>query len=546
MLRRLAPRRPMQAWAAPVTVLVATALTLTTTLPAAMAASVPTTATVTTEDPLDVAVRAAQAHALTRVAATTARVPTTAWPLQTTAGDPLWRTVGARNWASGFFPGQLWNTYQATGNKTWATNATRWTTGLAGQALNTTNHDVGFQINNSFGNGYRLTGNDTYRATVLRAAASLSTRYSAKVGAIRSWNSGPTEFKVIIDTMMNLELMFWASKHGGQRAWYDQAYSHALKTARNHVRPDGSTYHLLTYDPATGKVLSRTTVQGAADHSTWARGQAWAIYGFTVAYRETKDTRFLDVARRASDWYLAHIPADRIPYWDFDAPGIPDAARDTSAAAVAASGLLELARRDPDPARRARYTQAGRDTVAALSSSPWLTTATSSEAVLAHGTYSAPAGNSDTGLIWGDYYLQEAMLRLRLLPPTGPVLPVAAVTASSSDSNTPAGAVDNDPATRWSAYGDGQWLRVDLGQPRTVTKVSVSWFKGNVRAAHVDLQTSTDGTTWRTAVRAISSGTTTGAETYDIRDTTARYVRLVGHGATGTRWTSITRLAAIG
>ena len=398
---------------------------------------------------------------------------------------------------------------------------------MAGQAVNTTNHDVGFQINNSFGNGYRLRGNDTYRTTVLQAAASLSTRFSAHVGAVRSWNSGPTEFKVIIDTLMNLELMFWASKHGGLRAWYDQAYRHALTTAANHVRPDGSSYHLVTYDPATGKVLSRTTVQGAEDHSTWARGQAWALYGFTVAYRETKDTRLLDVARRASDWYLAHVPADRIPFWDFAAPGIPDAPRDTSAAAVAASGLLELARRDPDPAHRARYANAARETVAALTSARWLTTA-ESEAVLAHGTYSAPAGNSDTGLIWGDYYLQEAMLRLRLLPPTGPVLPVTAVTASSSDSNRPAGAVDSDPATRWSAYGDGQWLRVDLGRSRTVTKVSVSWFKGSTRAAPVDLQTSTDGTTWRSAVRAISSGTTTGAETYDIRDTTARYVRLVG------------------
>ena len=231
MLRRLAHRRPMQAWAAPVTLLVATALTLTTTLPAAMAASAPTTATVTTEDPLDVAVRAAQAHALTR-----APPPPPASPPPRGRCRPRRATrSGGRSvpapGASGFFPGQLWYTYQATGNKTWATNATRWTTGLAGLALTRPTTTSGSRSTTRWatGTGLPATTPTEHRPA---AAASLSTRYSAKVGAIRSWNSGPTEFKVIIDTMMNLELMFWASKHGGQRAWYDQAYSHALKTGR--------------------------------------------------------------------------------------------------------------------------------------------------------------------------------------------------------------------------------------------------------------------------------------------------------------------------
>lgn len=159
---------------------------------------------------------------------------------------------------------------------------------------------------------------------------------------------------MIIDNMMNLELLFWASKHGGRRAWYDMAVSHALHAARDHVRPDGSTYHLVVYDPASGAVRSRGTVQGYSASSTWARGQAWALNGFTMTYRETADTRFLNTARLVADWFIDHLPPDHIPYWDFDDPAIPNAPRDTSAAAIAASGLLELSLLDPDGARSAR------------------------------------------------------------------------------------------------------------------------------------------------------------------------------------------------
>src|SRR3954447_4415354 len=236
------------------------------------------------EDPFDVAVRHAQTFAIGRLNATTARIATTAWP-QVTSGL-RWTTTGAGQWTSGFLPGTLWDAYQATADASLRTKAQNWQAGLAGQAANTSTHDVGFMVFDSFGNGYRLTGTDAYRQTVLKAAASLATRYSATVGAIRSWNSASTEFKVIVDNMMNLELLFWASKHGGQRLWYDEAVSHALKTAQDHVRPDGSTYHLVTYDPATGAIKSRTTVQGYANSSTWARGQAWAIHGFTMTYRE--------------------------------------------------------------------------------------------------------------------------------------------------------------------------------------------------------------------------------------------------------------------
>jgi unsaturated chondroitin disaccharide hydrolase len=492
------------------------------------------------EDPFDVAVRRAQAYATDRLALTTSRIPPTAWPLQTSGS--LWTTTGPTNWGSGFFPGRLWYGYQGTASGTLLSQAQAWQAGLAGQAANTTSHDVGFIVFDSFGNGYRLTGNDAYRQTVLKAAASLSTRYNAKVGAVRSWNSGPTEHKVIIDNMMNLELLLWASKHGGKRSWYDQAVSHALKTATNHVRPDGSSCHLVTYDPATGAVKSRTTVQGAADTSTWARGQAWAIHGFTMVYRETSDVRFLATARRAADWYLDHLPADQVPYWDFDSPGIPDAPRDTSAAAIAASGLLELTRLDPDPARKARYLTRAKAIVVALISPPWISEGTGSEAVLLHGTYSAPAGNVDTGLTWGDYYLQEALMRLRQIAPIRAPLPVAAVTASSSDTNLPKNAIDGSLSTRWSARGDGQWLRLDLGRQSTISKVTVAVFEGSMRASRFDVQTSVDGQRWTTQTRAVTSGTTNSAETYD---TVARYVQLVGHGASGTTWSSVTEFRAI-
>jgi unsaturated chondroitin disaccharide hydrolase len=496
------------------------------------------------EDSFDVAARQAQSFAVGRLNATTARIRTNAWPLQTSGSR--WTTTGAGSWTSGFLPGTLWYAYQATADSALRTKAQNWQSGLAGQASNTSTHDVGFMVFDSFGHGFRLTGTDSYRQTVLRAAGSLASRYSSTVGAIRSWNSAANEFRVIVDNMMNLELLFWASKHGGQRVWYDRAVAHALKTAQDHVRPDGSTYHLVIYDPATGAIKSRTTVQGASAGSTWARGQAWAVHGFTMAYRETGDARFLATARRVADWFIDHLPADQVPYWDFNAPGIPNEPRDTSAAAIAASGLLELSGLETDAARAQRYLASARSMLGVLLRPPWLSDGSGSEAILLHGTYSKPGGNADTGLIWGDYFLQEALVRLRRVPPSGPALPIAAVTASAHDGNVPANAIDGNLATRWSASGDGQWLRLDLGASRLVGKVKVAFHLGDQRAARFDLQTSADGSTWTTQARAVTSATTLGAETYDVPDVAARYVRLVGHGATGTPWNSVTEIGVVG
>jgi unsaturated chondroitin disaccharide hydrolase len=334
----------------------------------------------------------------------------TTYPYTTTASG-AWATTGASSWTSGFFPGSLWLLYQHTGDSQWLAWAQKWQAGIESQKNRTDTHDLGFMFFTSFGNGYRLTGNDAYRQVLLSAAGSLAQRYSPAVGCIKSWDAGADDFKVIIDNMINLELLFWAAKHGGDPAWYAMALSHALKTREQHVRADGSTYHLVNYDPVTGAVKSKQTVQGYSDGSTWSRGQAWAVYGFTIAYRETADTRFLETARATADYFIDHLPADQVPYWDFQAPGIPNEPRDSSAAAVAASGLLELSQLDPDRAHREHYRDTAERMLIALSSPAYLAEGTPSQAVLLHGTRNKPGGSFDTGLVWGDYYFLEALLR---------------------------------------------------------------------------------------------------------------------------------------
>ena len=362
------------------------------------------------DDPIDASIR----HDATFGAAqldTTARALTPTKYPSTTKSTGAWNTTGSSGWTSGFFPGSLWTMYELTGDPIWLNRATSWTAGLESRKTDTSTHDVGFVIFSSFGNGYRLTNNDAYRQVVLTAAASLATRYNAKVGCIRSWNGG--SFQVIIDNMMNLEILFWASKHGGQQAWYDMAVSHALRTMTNHVRADGSTYQIVDYDPATGAVKSKSTKQGAGKETTWSRGQAWAVHGFTTAYRETSDQRFLDTARRTADYFIDHLPADSVPYWDFQAPGIPNEPRDSSAAAIAASGLLELGRLETDATRSTRYVAAGRQILTSLSSAAYLAEGTSNQAILLHGTQNKPSGNYDTGLAFGDYYFLQALGRSR-------------------------------------------------------------------------------------------------------------------------------------
>jgi hypothetical protein len=329
-----------------------------------------------------------------------------------TGPDGSWKTAGARDWRSGFFPGCLWLIHESTHDDSFMDAAERWTAGLAPVQFYGGTHDLGFMIFGSYGHANRLYPSDARKKVILQAAETLATRFNPNVGCIKSWDNPRWAFPVIIDNMMNLELLFWAAANGGPARLREIAVSHAEKTMSNHFRADGGTYHVLGYDPGSGTVLARNTHQGAADGSTWARGQAWAIYGFTMTYRFTKDKRFLKTARRAADYFLARLPPDGVPYWDFQAPGIPNEPRDASAAAIAASALFELSGFGPEPAIRETYGQAARKILGALCAPPYLAEGTNSRAILNHSVGSKP-GNAevDVSLIYADYYFLEAMRR---------------------------------------------------------------------------------------------------------------------------------------
>jgi hypothetical protein len=273
-------------------------------------------------------------------------------------------------------------------------------------------HDLGFMIFGSFGNAFRLCPSDARKEIILQAAETLATRFNPAVGCLKSWDDSRWAYPVIIDNMMNLELLFWAAANGGPARLREIAVSHAEKTMSNQFRADGGTYHVLGYDPSSGAVLVRNTRQGAADESTWARGQSWAIYGFTLTYRYTKDARFLNAARRAADYFLVRLPPDGVPYWDFQAPGIPDEPRDASAAAIAASALFELSGYGPEPAIRETYARAARHILGSLFSPPYLAEGTNSHAILDHSVGSKPGNlEVDVSLIYADYYFLEALAR---------------------------------------------------------------------------------------------------------------------------------------
>jgi unsaturated chondroitin disaccharide hydrolase len=237
-------------------------------------------------------------------------------------------------------------------------------------------------------------------------------RYNPVVGCIKSWDNRRWPYPVIIDNMMNLELLFWASQNGGTKEMYDVAVSHAIKTMQNHFRPDYSTYHVLGYDTTTGGVLSKGTNQGYADASCWARGQAWAIYGFTMTYRFTKDPRFLQTAQRAADYFITHLPSDFVPYWDFQAPAIPNEPRDVSAAAIASSAFLELSLYTTETNLKNKYRDTAEKMLSSMCSPSYLAEGTPSHAILNHSVGSKPSKSEvDVSLIYADYYFLEAMLR---------------------------------------------------------------------------------------------------------------------------------------
>jgi hypothetical protein len=333
--------------------------------------------------------------------------------------DGQWTYTPADDWTSGFFPGLLWYLAGASQEPMLGRAAVRWTAGLEAQQWNRTTHDLGFMMFCSYGNGLRVDTSGRYRRVLLQSAATLARRFNPRVGCIKSWDwNAAWQFPVIVDNMMNLELLFWASKNGGGPALREMAVTHALTTMRHHLRPDGSTFHVVNFDTGTGAVLGKFTHQGATDSSVWARGQAWSVYGFTMTFRETGDARFLDAARLVTKFFLDHLPPDHVPYWDFRAPNIPEEPRDVSAAAIVTSALLELSTLVPDGEERRSYRHAAETLLGALTSSPWLARGTASPGILNHATGNKPGGKEiDVSLIYADYYMVEALLRYQKLNP---------------------------------------------------------------------------------------------------------------------------------
>lgn len=330
-----------------------------------------------------------------------------------------WRYVDYKDWTSGFWAGQLWYAYEFDDKPELKEAAERFTSELKPLAYEPViDHDLGFQIFNSFGHGYRLTGNELYKEVVLAAADSLATLYNPAVGTILSWprpvpNMEWPQHNTIIDNMINLELLFWASKNGGADSLYDIAVKHAETTMENHFREDYTSYHVVVYDKSTGERIKQVTHQGYADDTMWARGQSWAIYGYTMVYRETKDVRFLDFAQKVTDVYLESLPEDLVPYWDFDAPDIPDAPRDASAAAVVASGLLELSQYVSE-GKRQRYRSKAEEMLCSLAQG--YHAAPENSALLGQSTGHYPGGSEiNTSINYADYYYLEALLRLKTL-----------------------------------------------------------------------------------------------------------------------------------
>lgn len=337
-----------------------------------------------------------------------------------------WRYTQVGSWTCGFWPGILWYLYEDTKDNMWREAAGKVTDMIAPLAYRKAkSHDSGFIMMCSLGNGYRLTGKPEYKEGLLHAADSLAMLYNPVVGTILSWPGMVKKenwpHNTIIDNMMNLELLFWAARNGGGQYLYDIACKHAETTMKHQFRKDYSCYHVAVYDTLDGHFIKGVTHQGLSDDSMWARGQAWAIYGYTMVYRETHDVRFLDFARKVSDVYLKNLPEDYVPYWDFNDPSIPDAPRDASAACVVASALLELS--GYLPAEKAlEYKQAAVKMLASLSSDKYQC-GKSKPAFLLHSTGHLPAGSEiDASIIYADYYYMEALLRLKRLTENKPVI----------------------------------------------------------------------------------------------------------------------------
>ncbi len=345
----------------------------------------------------------------------------TMMPRNILEGETVWnlRKATKSEWCAGFWPGVLWYAYEASGDEAIKAEAQKFTESL--EFLSVTpahDHDLGFLIFNSYGHGYRSTQDPKYKEVILMTSDTLATLFNPVVGTILSWPRMVSRkgwpHNTIMDNMINLEMMMWAAKNGREehKYLYDMAVRHADVTMENHFKEDYSNYHVAVYDTITGKLIEGLTHQGYADNTMWARGQAWAIYGFTVMYRETGDKKYLDFMEKVTDVYLKDLPEDAVPYWDFNAPNIPNEPRDASAAAIVASALLEAADYLAEP-KSTEYRDAAIKMLSSLSTDEYQS-GKERVSFLDHSTGHWPAKSEiDASIIYADYYSIEALLRLQ-------------------------------------------------------------------------------------------------------------------------------------
>ena len=351
---------------------------------------------------------------------------------RTMSDDGKLMVTNMYDWTPGFFPGSLWYMYELTGDNKWKVVAEEWTQSLEPLKTFTKHHDLGFMMYCSFGNAERLASKPEYKDILIESAKSLSTRYDDRTKAIKSWNSFKTwtdstilYYPVIIDNLMNLEMLFEATKMSGDSTYYNVAINHANTTMKNQFRDDFTVYHVVNYDTISGEPLAKVTAQGYSDNSVWSRGQAWAIYGFTMVYRETKDPKYLEFAVKVTDAYLKKLPEDLIPLWDFNVgqegytPGVRSYAskfpgvnlRDVSAGAIVCSALFELGEQTGNK----EYTDKAVKMLENLASPAYRAPlGTNADFLLMHSVGSIPHINEiDKPLVYADYYFLEALKRYK-------------------------------------------------------------------------------------------------------------------------------------
>tara|TARA_R110002051_G_scaffold44162_1_gene89666 strand:- start:9517 stop:10737 length:1221 start_codon:yes stop_codon:yes gene_type:complete len=349
-------------------------------------------------------------------------LPSGSFPKTYDSNKDQLETSDSEWWCSGFYPGCLLYLNEEFNLPVLDLEIDKVLNNLKKEQYNTTTHDLGFMMYCSFGNAERLNPKPEYKEVLMNSAKSLASRYDDTVQAIRSWdsaswnNAGEDDLVVIIDNMMNLELLFWASRYSGDSTYYNIAVNHAEKTLKNHFRNNYSSFHEVIYDESTGAVKAQLTNQGAADDSSWARGQAWGLYGYVVMYRETRNPKYLEQANNIVNFLLNHpnMPKDMIPYWDYDAPNIPNALRDSSSAAIIASALIELENYVDNEMKQEYHNKAELILESLLTPEYIAEIGTNGCFILKHGVGNMPNYTEiDAPLSYGDYYLIEAMMRYK-------------------------------------------------------------------------------------------------------------------------------------